>query len=104
MIIIPYAVLNKDDDDDDVFSPSGFWTMALLSSVAKFDSLEGIKFCHLATLHEGPEDEVPGDQGREGHLRHDPEDCLDDCQVRHYVHSQLHGQEGLPAGHGHFLY
>ena len=36
-----------------VFCPSGFWTMTPLHSAmlaAKFDPLEGIKFCHLATL------------------------------------------------------
>ena len=36
-----------------VFGPSGIWTMAQLRCPAKFDpflSLEGIKFCHLATL------------------------------------------------------
>ena len=45
-----------------VFGPSGFWTMALLRCAAKFDPflsldcprVEGIKFCHLATVEAHP--------------------------------------------------
>ena len=56
-----------------VHGPSGFWTMAPLRYAAKFDpfpsldcaptpstlaqSKEGIKFCHLATLRPGRQDD-----------------------------------------------